>query len=145
MRKEVTCTKAHLKEKEWNGDSEDRQGEFIFSIADSSSIPGGPKQQHRVRVRITEELIRNWGLTQCRDDVLTKVLFYYAMEYVRQELEATRDDPLPERGELILKTSNCTESRCPVRIQEIQQVVDFTFGIGTDVRQDERTSQSLER
>ncbi len=146
MGKEVTCSNAQMKPKEWIDGSEDREGEFVFSIADSSSIPGKPRQQYKLRVKITEELQRNWGLAQSSDDddpVLKRILFYYATEHVRQKLEATRNDPLPERDELILTTAKCTEDRCPVRISEIQEVKGFTFTVDMEAWEDERANQSL--
>jgi len=146
MQKKVTCIGAGLKKKEWIGDNfEDREGKFVFSIADSSSIPGRPKEQHTIRVKITGELLWNWRLAQSSEDVLTKVLFYYAMEHVRQKLEVTWNGALPESDELTITTKNHTERRCPVGISEIHKVVGFDFGVDLEVREDERASQLLEK
>jgi|GEM_PF-5177373 len=145
MQKKVTCIGAWLKKKEWIGDDlEDREGKFVFSIADSSSIPGRPKEQHTIRVKITGELLENWGLAQSSEDI-RKVLFYYAMEHVRQKLEATWNGVLQKSDELTLTMENHTERRCPVEISEIHKVVGFDFDVDLKSREDERASQSLKR
>jgi len=145
MQKIVICTKGRLKNKEWIGyDFEDRTGMFVFSVTDSSAVPGKPKDYYTVTVRITGELLKNWKLIHSSENDIIKVLFYYAMEHVYQSIEKSiSGNELPASNEVVLTTKNHTETRCPVVISEIPKIFDFGFNVNVREQGVNSANQSL--
>lgn len=117
-------------------DNDDREYGFPFDVVDASLV-GEPEERasatkHKIKVRITYELLYNWRMNDASEDKVVKVLFHFATRRVEEKI---KEGTLTDYEELLLSTKEHREGQCPLDISRIPDPVGFTTDIEVDEQQ----------